>query len=306
MDTFTLLSTSIATLVFLATGALIYSVFASKPTAIQERLQNHSAPVGGSDELEGSFGERIVLPMLQLLVARIIRATPGNVADATRDQLVMAGRPISPTTYLALKVIFLVVLPGIFVLVLVAQNSAPSLIQLITLGVLVIVSYKLPGYWLDRKIKSRKDAIQRALPDTLDLITVSIEAGLAMDAALASVSEKMKGPLADEFRQVLSDMNLGRMRRDALRDFGVRTGVATLQSFLAAVIQADQTGISVGQVLRVQSDQIRVKRKQRAQEAAMKLPTKMLFPLILCIMPATFIVILGPAGMSIYNSFLSA
>lgn len=158
-----------------------------------------------------------------------------------------------------------------------------------------MIGYILPGIWLDRKIKERKKNILKALPDALDLLCISVEAGLAFDLALQRVAQKWDNELSREFQRVLQDIRLGRTRREALRDLVTRTGVEDVQTFVSAVIQADQLGVSMSKILRIQSDQLRVRRRQRAEEAAQKAPVKMLIPMVFLIFPALFVVILGPA-----------
>ena len=145
------------------------------------------------------------------------------------------------------------------------------------------------------RVKKRQKAILLMIPDTLDLLTISVRAGLGFDAALGKVVEKLKGPLSDEFRRALAEVRVGKARRDALRDIVPRTEVAPLTNFIGAIIQAEQLGVSVSKVLQVQSEQLRIERRQRAEEQAAKAPIKMLFPLVGCIFPSLFIVILGPA-----------
>ncbi|MFI5262063.1 MAG: type II secretion system F family protein, partial [Candidatus Limnocylindrales bacterium] len=157
------------------------------------------------------------------------------------------------------------------------------------------LGFVLPEYWLNRRIRARNKAILLAIPDTLDLLTISVRAGLGFDAALGRVVEKTTGPLADEFRRGLAEIRLGSARRDALRGIVARTNVPALANFIGAIIQAEQLGVSISKVLQVQSEQLRIERRQRAEEAAAKAPIKMLFPLVGCIFPSLFIVILGPA-----------
>ena len=160
----------------------------------------------------------------------------------------------------------------------------------------------VPWLVLNSRATRRRDAITAELPDMVDLLTVSIEAGLALEAALSRVSERGDGPLAQEVRRMLSEIALGRQRRDALRALGERTQVAAVATFVNSLIQADQSGMELGPVLRAQSDQVRQRRRQRAEEAAMKAPIKMLFPLILFIFPSIFIVLLGPAAISLMGN----
>ncbi|MFL5678895.1 MAG: type II secretion system F family protein, partial [Chloroflexota bacterium] len=158
-----------------------------------------------------------------------------------------------------------------------------------------IFGYIAPEFWLGRKVKARQKAILLMIPDALDLLTISVRAGLGFDAALGKVVEKLQGPLSDEFRRALAEVRVGKARREALRDIIPRTDVVPLTNFIGAIIQAEQLGVSISKVLQVQSEQLRIERRQRAEEQAAKAPIKMLFPLVGCIFPSLFIVILGPA-----------
>ena len=164
------------------------------------------------------------------------------------------------------------------------------------------IGYLLPEFWLGNKIKARQKAILKMIPDTLDLLTISVRAGLGFDAALAKVVEKLSGPLTDEFRRALAEVRGGKARREALRDMVPRTRVAPLSNFIGAIIQAEQLGVSISKVLQVQSEQLRIERRQRAEEQAARAPIKMLFPLVGCIFPSLFIVILGPAMIAIIKT----
>ena len=158
-----------------------------------------------------------------------------------------------------------------------------------------LFGYTVPEFWLGRKVKARQKGILLMIPDALDLLTISVRAGLGFDAALGKVVEKLQGPLSDEFRRALAEVRVGKARRDALRDIVPRTEVVPLTNFIGAIIQAEQLGVSISKVLQVQSEQLRIERRQRAEEQAAKAPIKMLFPLVGCIFPSLFIVILGPA-----------
>ena len=166
-----------------------------------------------------------------------------------------------------------------------------------------MLGFYLPNLWLNRKITQRKAEITRALPDVLDLLTISVEAGLGFDAAIHKVTEKWDNALTREFRRVLSEMRMGKARRDALRDLVTRTDVADVNTFIAAIIQADQLGVSISNVLHVQAEQMRTRRRQRAEEAAHKAPIKMIFPMVFLIFPAMYVIILGPAIPTMLNSF---
>ena len=155
--------------------------------------------------------------------------------------------------------------------------------------------YTIPEFWLGGRVKKRQKAILMMIPDALDLLTISVRAGLGFDAALGKVVEKLNGPLSDEFRRALAEVRVGKARREALRDIVARTEVVPLTNFIGAIVQAEQLGVSISKVLQVQSEQLRIERRQRAEEQAAKAPIKMLFPLVGCIFPSLFIVILGPA-----------
>jgi tight adherence protein C len=165
-----------------------------------------------------------------------------------------------------------------------------------------LVGYVIPNVWLNRKIRARQRAIIRALPDSLDLLNTSVRAGLGFDAALAKVVERLKGPLTDEFRRALAEIRVGRSRREALADVAARVDVPPLSAFIGAIVQSEQLGVPISKVLQVQSDQLRIERRQRAEETAAKAPVKMLFPLVGCIFPTLFIVLLGPAVITIMLS----
>jgi len=163
--------------------------------------------------------------------------------------------------------------------------------------------YSAPNMYLYQKAHDRSDLMQRALPDAIDLLTISVESGLGFDAAVAQVARNTDGPLADEFARMLQEMQIGQGRSQALRSMADRTNLPDLRSFVSAMVQADAFGIPIGQVLRVQSSEIRIKRRQWAEEAAQKVPVKILVPLIFCILPCLFIAVLGPAGITVMSSF---
>ena len=168
-------------------------------------------------------------------------------------------------------------------------------LNFVLIAVGLYLGYALPEFWLGGRVRGRQKAILLQIPDALDLLTISVRAGLGFDGALGKVVEKLKGPLTEEFRRALAEIRVGKPRRDALRDIVPRTEVQALTNFIGAIIQAEQLGVSISKVLQVQSEQLRIERRQRAEEMAAKAPIKMLFPLVGCIFPSLFIVILGPA-----------
>ena len=182
--------------------------------------------------------------------------------------------------------------------------AGQSLMRLIAFPASVaLAAYMIPGVWLDRKIKERKKTIQLALPDAIDLLTISVEAGLGFDPALQRVAEKWDNALTWEFHRMLHEMRVGKSRREAMRELATRCNVDDLNVFVSSIIQADQLGVSITQVLRTQSRQLRIRRRQRAEELAHKAPIKMLFPMVFLIFPAMIVVLIGPGVAQIMQTF---
>ena len=251
-------------------------------------------------ELQQPFFDRSIRPLALKVSGIGARFTSNKKARGTEKRLAMAGNPYEMRTvdFLGLKVVVAGALAGLlFLLVgLLGRNPAMGLMLLVA-G--VGIGFIAPEMWLTRRIKARRKAILLNIPDALDLLTISVRAGLGFDAALGKVVEKMQGPLIDEFQRALAEIRVGKSRRDALRDIVARTQVPALTSFIGAIIQAETLGVSISKVLQIQSEQLRIERRQRAEEMAAKAPIKMLFPLVGCIFPSIFIVILGPAIISI-------
>jgi tight adherence protein C len=274
----------------------------NRSIAVLEALT--SAPEEMKGELESSFADRVLFPLLARSQAMGRRLTPEDASERIREKLELAGNPSGWTVerVMAGKVVGFAV--ALVVSLVVALLMGVSFLP--TLGLVVIASlagYLAPNMYLYQQTYDRTDKLQRALPDAIDLLTISVESGLGFDAACAQVARNTDGPLAEEFARMLQEMQIGRGRSDALRSLGDRTNLPDLRSFVSAMVQADAFGIPVGQVLRVQSSEIRVKRRQWAEEAAQKVPVKILVPLIFCILPCLFIAVLGPAGIAIMDSF---
>jgi tight adherence protein C len=253
-------------------------------------------------ELGKSMSDRVVGPAAHRLASVALRATPKGSLEETRRKLIAAGKTnANPTTYLAGKAtvsgLFL-----IFALVLLVTGSPPTTVFLVVLGGLA-GSFVMPDYYLSLKTKARKEDLVSQMPDVLDLLTVSVEAGLGFDAAIAKVCERMKGPLVEEFRIVLHEMRIGEARSKALKNFADRLDMNETTTFARSIIQADQLGISLARILRVQGQDMRHRRQMAAEERAMKAPIKMLFPIAVFIFPAMFVVILGPAMLSLMKLF---
>ena len=247
-------------------------------------------------ELQQPFIERTLKPLAMRLSGFVARMTSSSFTDRTEKRLALAGNPgeLRVADWLGIKAIAAAIGAGIlFVLFGVLGGQILQGIAMAAVGLLA--GYILPEFWLGGRVRARQHAILLQIPDALDLLTISVRAGLGFDAALGKVVEKMKGPLVDEFRRALAEVRVGKARRDALRDIMPRTEVVPLSNFIGAIIQAEQLGVSISKVLQVQSEQLRIERRQRAEEMAAKAPIKMLFPLVGCIFPSLFIVILGPA-----------
>ncbi len=247
-------------------------------------------------ELQQPFFERTVRPLALRLSGAVQRVTSPGQTNRTERRLAQAGNPadLKTTDFLGLKAVAAIV-AAIIAFVLLGLLGGNAVFGVLMALVGAVIGYLLPEFWLGRRIKARRKAILLAIPDTLDLLTISVRAGLGFDAALAKVVEKTVGPLSDEFRRGLAEIRVGKSRREALRDIVARTNVPALSNFIGAIIQAEQLGVSISKVLQVQSEQLRIERRQRAEEMAAKAPIKMLFPLVGCIFPSLFIVILGPA-----------
>ena len=298
MDTMTILPIALA-LAGIACFALYFGM--RRPAAmvsIEERLAQFSDRQYTLEELELAlpFTQRVVSPIILRFARSASRLTPRSSTEKLRVKLIEAGSPsrLGPTEFLGLKIVLAGVLGGLVFLMMAISGQA--LMQLVVLPAVVgVIGYMVPGIWLGRKVKERKKNIQSSLADAIDLLTISVEAGLGFDPALQRVAGKWNNELTFEFRRMLHEMRIGKSRREAMRELATRCNVEDLNVFIASIIQADQLGVSITQVLRTQSRQLRVRRRQRAQEQAQKAPIKMLFPMAFLIFPAIYVVILGPA-----------
>ena len=250
-------------------------------------------------ELQQPFLERTLRPLAAALSGRVSRMASSSFQEKAEKRLALAGNPgnLRVADWLAVKAIGAVVGAIVFLLLFVVVGVMKLPIPInFGMGVVgLLFGYTIPEFWLGGRVKKRQHAIILMIPDALDLLTISVRAGLGFDAALGKVVEKLQGPLTEEFRRALAEVRVGKARREALRDIVPRTEVGPLTNFIGAIIQAEQLGVSISKVLQVQSEQLRIERRQRAEEQAAKAPIKMLFPLVGCIFPSLFIVILGPA-----------
>jgi tight adherence protein C len=251
-------------------------------------------------ELQQPLIDRTLRPLANRLSGRMSRVASTSFSQSTEKRLALAGNPgnMRVADWLGIKAIGAIVGGVLFGLLFVIPGVigfVPFPINLVMIPVGVMFGYTIPEFWLGGRVRKRQKAILLQIPDALDLLTISVRAGLGFDGALGKVVEKLKGPLTEEFRRALAEIRVGKPRRDALRDIIPRTEVPALTNFIGAIIQAEQLGVSISKVLQVQSEQLRIERRQRAEEMAAKAPIKMLFPLVGCIFPSLFIVILGPA-----------
>ncbi len=248
------------------------------------------------------FQQRAVAPLIEAVGQAVGSLLPQRFAGRLQQRLVLAGQPMTPVAFYTLVLGLGAGLGGAYALILlVATSGTPSVAPLLLTGVFFVMGAYLPIFWLSSQARGRQRAMLRGLPDSLDLLTICVEAGLALDGAFQRVTEKQTGPFVDEVRQMLREIGLGKTRRQALLDLADRTDLDDVRGFTSAVIQAEQLGTSIAQVLRVQSQRLRVRRRQRAEQEARRAPVKMVFPLVFCLMPSLFIFILGPIVVNVVN-----
>lgn len=268
------------------------TTFAERPRTLEEL------------ELEQPFYERVVKPMVAGITRALGKMTPSQGVEKLRTQLVLAGNPYNMGTaeFTGMRIMSAVLL-GIAAFGICLVSSAPIMQILMYTAGLTLAGYLVPVFWLKNRIKKRQKIILKTLPDAIDLMTISVEAGLAFDGAMQRVAEKWDNALSNEFARAIAEMRVGKAKRDALKELVARTGVADLSTFVASIIQADQLGVSIAKVLRIQSEQMRIRRRQRAEEQAHKAPILMMIPLVFLVFPATYIVILGPAVPKMMKAF---
>ena len=255
-------------------------------------------------ELSQPFSERVIIPVVRRLGEFSARFTPQKAIQDTARRLELAGNPwpIDAATFLAIRFILAVVLAGFLIAVVWISPPSNPTDNFMYIGGAAFAGFFLPHLLLTSKITGRQKEIRKAMPDALDLLTICVEAGLGFDAAMSKVSEKWENQLSLAFARTIREVQLGKVRREALKDMSDRLGIPEMTSFVAAIIQSEQLGVSMARVLRIQSDQMRVKRRQRAEEEAHKAPIKMIIPMALLIFPSIMIIILTPAALQIMGS----
>lgn len=263
-----------------------------------------AAPPEMQRELTPSFQDRVVGPVLDKSLAFGKKFAPNDQGERIRLKLEIAGNPRGWTVdrVTSMKFVGFILFLAVGLLISLAFGFGLG-VMLVVCVLAALLGFMAPNLYLYQLGYDRTNKMQRALPDALDLLTISVESGLGFDAALSQVARNTDGPLAEEFARVLQEMQIGMGRGAALRALGDRTHVEEVKGFASAMVQADQLGIPVANVLRVQSREIRTKRRQRAEEQAQKVAVKILIPLIFCILPCLFIAVLGPAAITIMESF---
>jgi len=272
----------------------------SSNTAIN--VQQRLAAYGGEKqltveeiELQRPFSERVLRPGIERLGSLLSRSTPQKARQDLLNRLELAGRPgnLTPEDFAAVRLVAAAVLAAIGLLLGLLLGNPVYLVIALALG--TILGYYLPVIWLRQKVEARRTEVQKGLPDALDLLVICVDAGLGFDAALARVTDKYKNALSELLSKALREVSLGRPRLEALDEMGRNSGVEDLHNFIQAVIQSEQFGTGIGKILRIQADEMRRKRRQRAQERGAQATLKMMLPMVGCIFPTLWIVLLGPA-----------
>jgi len=255
-------------------------------------------------ELSQPFAERVIIPVIRRIGEFSARFTPQKAIQDTARRLELAGNPwpIDASTFLAIRFILALVLGGFLTAVILISPPSKASDNFMYIGGATFAGFYLPHLMLTSRITRRQKEIRKAMPDALDLLTICVEAGLGFDAAMAKVSEKWENELSLAFARAIREVQLGKVRREALKTMADRLGIPEMTSFVAAIIQSEQLGVSMAKVLRIQSDQMRMKRRQHAEEEAHKAPIKMIIPMALLIFPSIMIIILTPAAIQIMNN----
>ncbi len=293
-------------LAFFSIMLIVIGIAAPRPAdEVDARLVEYGGRTMSLEEIELAqpFSQRVLLPMVQASAHFMARFTPQRTLENTQRNLELAGNPNnwSTTEFMGIRALAALLLAAatFFLTMLADLEPGMRLLFIVALGALGFV---LPSMWLGGRISQRQDEIVKTLPDALDLLTISVEAGLPFDGAMQRVADKWDNELSHGFQRVLNELRVGKSRSEALKDMADRADVPDVTSFVAALIQADQLGISIAKVLRIQSEQMRIKRRQRAEEKAHQAPIKMLMPMTFLIFPTILIVILGPAVLMLKES----
>ena len=313
MDSGILIGVVIGVIVLLGAGILVFIGLRDSGDQIdplQERLADFASrgETATLEEIELSqpISERVILPAARKFGEFASRFTPQKALQDTAQKLELAGNPrgMEPTIFLAARFFAAFAIFGFLLFVFsVGTIDWPWSRKILITGGFSLFGFFVPNLLLQSRIDRRQKEIRKAMPDALDLLTICVEAGLGFDGAMGKVNEKWDNELSLAFGRVLREIQLGKLRREALRDMADRIGISEMTSFVAAIIQSEQLGVSMAKVLRIQADQMRLKRRQAAEEEAHKAPVKMLFPLIMFIFPSIFVILLGPAAIQMVETF---
>ncbi|MEO8744763.1 MAG: type II secretion system F family protein [Candidatus Dormiibacterota bacterium] len=300
------MSTTLLLAVVVGLGVLmIFIGLARTPsTNTAQMVQQRLSVYGGEKpltmeevELQRPFSERFLRPAIERLGSIMSRSTPQKARQDLMNKLDLAGRPgnLTPEDFAAVRIVAAAVMAAVGLLIGLLLASPVYLAISVAGG--AILGFYLPVLWLKQKVDARRAEIQKGLPDAMDLLVIAVDAGLGFDAALARVTDKYKNALSEEFAKVLREVSLGRPRLEAMDEMGRSSGVEDLHNFIQAIIQSEQFGTGIGKILRIQADEMRRKRRQRAQEKAAQATLKMMLPMVGCIFPTLWIVLLGPAAL---------
>ena len=304
------MSTTLLLAIVVAVGVLmIFIGLARTPTTNTAQMVQQRLSVYGGEkpltveeiELQRPFSERVLRPAIEKLGSLLSRSTPQKARQDLLNRLELAGRPgnLTPEDFVAVRLVAAAVLAAAGLLI--GLMLANPVYLVIALAVGAILGYYVPVLWLRQKVDARRAEIQKALPDAMDLLVIAVDAGLGFDASLARVTDKYKNALSDILSKALREVSLGRPRLEALDEMGRSSGVEDLHNFIQAVIQSEQFGTGIGKILRIQADEMRRKRRQRAQEKGAQATLKMMLPMVGCIFPTLWIVLLGPAVLILMN-----
>ncbi len=290
---------------FVAVSSLVIWIASERRSPAEARLSRLSAAPRAPVPMDAPFTQRLVVPVLDSVAGFFVQLLPTAFVARTSRSLTVAGQPMSTQAFFTVLLLTAVLLPLSALTFVGLDTGEISLLAVGLAALLAMFGLAAPLVWLHQRVRMRKLTIWKSLADAFDLVTVCVEAGLGLDAALRQVSEKLRGPLAEEIQQTLREVGMGRARREALEDLAARADVRELTTFVNAVIQAEQLGTSLGRVLRAQAHSLRVHRRQRAEEVSRKAPVKMVFPLVFFIMPTFFLVTLGPIAVHFINYLTS-
>jgi tight adherence protein C len=272
-----------------------------EPTSVEDRLEEFATldqpPTLEEIELSQPFTQRVLIPLIEGLASLIKRFTPQERLESIRHRLDVAGNPYgwSAMQFLGLQLLSTILFGGMGIVMVFVSKQMTLTRRVFLMGIIGAAGYYLPALWLRSKGSRRQREIRRSMPNALDLLTICVEAGLGFDGAMARVAEKWNDELSREFTRVLQEIQLGKLRRDALRSMSDRIDINEMSTFVAAIVQAEELGVSIAKVLRIQSEEMRRRRRQRAEELARQAPIKMLPAIAFLIFPAIFVVLLGPA-----------